>query len=193
MTKLSKARNVIVLPFVFLVAFGIFAIPSTISASASMGRGGETFVAHLSAAPGVMTTSTGEAIFHLSPDGTMLSYKLIVANINDVFMAHIHFIDGTIIVWLYPNPNVVDSSGQLGCIGILSGGSPSLCPGLIQGRFSGVLAQGTITAANLASSDCAGCNGFTFSELIQAIQSGNAFVNVHTLSNPAGEIQGFIN
>jgi hypothetical protein len=189
---MSRLSNVMVLPLVFLVAFGLFAIPSAISASASMGRGGETFVAHLSAAPGV-TTSTGEAIFHLSSDGTMLSYRLIVANINDVFMAHIHFIDGSIIVWLYPNPNVVGSSGQLGCIGILSGGSPSLCPGLIQGRFSGVLAQGTITAANLASSDCVGCNGFTFSELIQAIQSGNAFVNVHTLSNPAGEIQGFIN
>ena len=41
---------------------------------------------------GVVNTSNaqGSAIFHLSADGTQLSYKLIVSNIENVFMAHIH-------------------------------------------------------------------------------------------------------
>ena len=62
----------------------------------------------------------------------------------------------------------------------------------LKGEFEGVLAQGTITAANLKASDCAGCNGMTFAQLISAMKAGNAFVNVHTTQNPGGEIQGTI-
>jgi len=164
-------------------------VPLLAIASASTDR---NFVAHLSAAPGVDTRATGEAIFHLTADGTALSYKLIVADINGVFMAHIHYKDGSIILWLYPNPNEVGSSGQTACINVLSGGSPSACPGYIEGRFSGILAKGTLTAENLRPSDCAGCDGFTFPQLISAIESGNAFVNVHTALVPTGAIQGTI-
>src|SRR5688572_27776581 len=41
---------------------------------------------------GVVNTShaVGNAIFQLNEDGTALSYKLIVANIENVFQAHIH-------------------------------------------------------------------------------------------------------
>ncbi|HJR79454.1 MAG TPA: CHRD domain-containing protein, partial [Anaerolineales bacterium] len=38
----------------------------------------------------VDTNARGVAIFHLSKDGTELSYKLIVANIDDIVQAHIH-------------------------------------------------------------------------------------------------------
>jgi hypothetical protein len=118
---------------------------------------------------------------------------LIVNEIHNVFMAHIHFSDGSIITWLSPNPNVVGLEGQTDCINVLaSGANPSACPSYIKGEFEGVLASGTITAKNLEASDCAGCNGFTFAQLIAAIESGNAFVNVHTLKNPGGEIQGTI-
>jgi CHRD domain len=36
------------------------------------------------------TQGQAQAIFHLSPDGTALDYKLIASNIDNVFMAHIH-------------------------------------------------------------------------------------------------------
>jgi hypothetical protein len=190
----SKSLSAYVI--VFVLALGLLlSVPAfSVYATSSGGRGGggETFTAHLSAAPGVKTHATGEAIFHLSPDGTQLSYKLIVANINNVFMAHIHYKDGSIIVWLWPNPNEVRAHGQTACLAVLSGGNPSKCPGYIQGRFDGVLVQGTLTAANLKPSDCAGCDGLTFSQLVSAMESGSAFVNVHTVQNPGGEIQGTI-
>jgi hypothetical protein len=52
------------------------------------------------------TQAQGQAIFHLSPDGTELDYKLIGSNIENAFMAHIHMagpgVNGPIVVWLYP-------------------------------------------------------------------------------------------
>ena len=157
----------------------------------------QTFVAHLSAAPGVSTQATGQATFQLSPNGQSLSYKLIVSNINNVFMAHIHLSPSMdILVWLYPNPNTVASGGEAACVAVLSGGPISSCPGFISGMFSGVLAQGTIAAADLSgSTTCYGCSGLsspTMSGLIADMKSGQTYVNVHTKQNPAGEIQGTI-
>ncbi len=36
------------------------------------------------------TLAEGQAIFHLSDDGSTLSYKLIVANIDNLVASHIH-------------------------------------------------------------------------------------------------------
>lgn len=155
------------------------------------------FVTHLSPAPGVSSQATGEATFQLSPDGQSLSYKLTVSNIDNVFMAHIHLSPSMdILVWLYPNPNTVASGGESACLSVLSGGSIESCPGFISGTFSGLLAQGTITAADLAgSTTCPGCSGLsspTMSALVSDMAAGQTFVNVHTEQNPAGEIQGTI-
>lgn len=112
---------------------------------------------------GVVNTSTarGNAIFQLSADGTELSYKLIVANIENVFQAHIHMgpagSNGPVVVWLYPS--TTPGAGPTG-----------------QGRLDGVIAEGTITAANLIA-DLA---GDPLSDLIDLIKNGNAYVNVHT-------------
>jgi CHRD domain len=121
-----------------------------------------------------------------------LYYVLIVNEIRNVFMAHIHFQDGSIIVWLSPNPNQAKMEAQTDCLNIASGPNPSPCSGFISGEFDGVLTSGTITAANLQASDCVGCNGMSFAQLISAIESGNTFVNVHTIQNPGAEIQGTI-
>lgn len=54
----------------------------------------------------VATRAQGQAIFQLSKDDSELSYKLIVANIENVLMAHIHLApagqNGGVVVWLYP-------------------------------------------------------------------------------------------
>ena len=103
----------------------------------------------------------GNAIFQLNADGTELSYKLIVANIENVFMAHIHMgpagSNGPIVVWLYPS--TTPSPGPTG-----------------QGRINGVIAEGTITSANFIN-DLA---GDPMSDLVDLIRAGNAYVNVHT-------------
>ena len=71
-----------------------FALALLISAGVSVAAGkSDNFRAHLngaSEAVEVDTRAQGQAIFRLSKDGMTLYYKLIVANIDNVFMAHIH-------------------------------------------------------------------------------------------------------
>ena len=137
-----------------------------LAASSAYAAPPRNFRAHLmggNEVPPVETLAQGQAVFQLSKDGRELSYKLIVANIDDVFAAHIHSggpgVNGGVIVTLY-------------------GG------GLIEGRFSGVLAQGVITESSLGEA--------AFADLIAQIMSGNTYVNVHTLANPGGEVRGQI-
>jgi hypothetical protein len=121
----------------------------------------------------------GQAIFHLSKDGDALEYKLIAANIDNAFMAHIHLgpigSNGPIVVFLYG----------------------PVAPG--GGRTDGVLAEGTITAANLIGP----LAGHPLSDLIADMESGGAYVNIHTNDGvaptntgpgdfPGGEIRGQI-
>jgi CHRD domain-containing protein len=124
----------------------------------------------------------GQAIFHLSPDGSSLDYKLIASNIENVFMAHIHReapgVNGPIVVWLYPSTAV--APGPLGA-----------------GRTDGVLVDGTITGADLVGP----LAGQPLSALVDAMRNGNAYVNFHTNDGvaptntgpgdfPGGEIRG---
>lgn len=51
---------------------------------------------------------------------------------------------------------------------------------------NGTLATGTITADDLINA----LAGQPLSSLIDAIESGGAYVNVHTLAHPSGEIRG---
>ena len=106
---------------------------------------------------GVVNTSTavGNAIFQLSSDGTELSYKLIVANIENAFMAHIHRgaagTNGPIVVWLYPStPTTPGPTGA--------------------GGIQGVIADGTITAANFIGS----LAGLDMAALLALIENGQA-------------------
>lgn len=110
----------------------------------------------------------GHAQFWLSRDGTSLQYKLIVANIENVTQAHIHLApegaNGPVVVFLF---------------GLVPGGVTE----------NGVLAEGTITQANLIPRPAIGFGG-TMAQLLAAMRSGNAYVNVHTVQIPAGEIRG---
>src|SRR2546425_2633415 len=138
------------------------------------------FVAHLTGAsevPARETPAVGEVKFQLSPDGTRLEYRLISSNIHNVIASHIHLapagVNGPITVFLFGN--------------VPPGG----------GRTDGVLAHGTITAANLIGP----LAGHPFSDLITAMQAETAYVNVHTNDGvdgtntgpgdfPRGEIRG---
>lgn len=141
-----------------MLALGALALPATATAAPARTN---LFIAHLvgdQETPPNDSLAQGEVILHLNADGT-ISYKLIVANINNVFMAHIHVaprgVPGPIKQWLYP----------------VSGPPPQLLPG----RTDGTLAEGTFTPTPT---------------LLAAIESGDAYVNVHTLLHPGGEIRG---
>lgn len=140
------------------------------------------FGAHLTGddeVPANASAGQGQAIFHLSADETVLEYKLIASNIENVVASHIHIgaegVNGPVVAFLFgPAP---------------AGG----------GRTDGVLAQGTITEADLVGP----LAGQPFSALVDEIRAGNTYVNVHTNDGvdpagtgpgdlPAGEIRGQI-
>ena len=108
------------------------------------------------------TRATGHVNFKLNKEGTELEYKLVVSNIENVVAAHIHLAargqNGPVVVTLYGPVNPA------------------------AGRQNGVLAEGTITAANLTG-DLA---GRTIVDLIAAFDAGNAYVNVHTDDGASG-------
>jgi hypothetical protein len=134
----------------------------------------KTFTAHLTGrqeVPPVPTKATGQITFTLSQDGKSLHYELSVANLADITMAHIHLgppgKNGPVAVWLYPSHPY---------------------PELKIGKFSGVLAGGTITAKNLAGP----LRGKSLPALMKDMESGRAYVNVHTSAHPEGAIRGEI-
>lgn len=125
------------------------------------------------------TNARGNALFELSDDGLTLSFKLIVANIDNVVASHIHIgppgVNGPVVLFLYG----------------------SVAPG--GGTLNGVIAEGTATAANLVGP----LLGQPLSALIAHMTAGNAYVNVHTNDGvaptntgpgdfPGGEIRGQI-
>jgi hypothetical protein len=134
-----------------LVLLAMSAMPTAVLAS-------DNFVAPLSGGQEVPprdTNATGVATFKFNKDGTAFDYKLVVANIENVFAAHIH----------------CAAAGVNGPIGVtLYMGSPA------SGRFNGVLAQATVTAPDAGNQ----CGWETVGDVLAAIESGNTYVNVHT-------------
>jgi hypothetical protein len=152
-------------------------------ASATLSVGPPTnFVAPLAGnqeVPARDTMARGLAKFQLSADGSQLSYILIASNIDNVVASHIHVgpagVNGPVVLFLF---------------------GPAAPGG---GRHDGVLATGTATAANLVGP----LAGQPLSVLIAAMESGGAYVNVHTNDGvaptdtgpgdfPGGEIRGQI-
>jgi len=177
------------LAFVSLVAAGCDRTPPTdprsslaLRVEADQASAPKNFVAHLSGAnevPARETRAVGEIKLQLSADGTTLDYRLISSNIDNVFMSHIHVapagVNGPIVVFLFG----------------------PVAPG--GGRTDGVLAHGTITAANLIGP----LAGHPLSDLVAALGNGGAYADVHTNDGvdgtntgpgdfPGGEIRGQI-
>ena len=128
------------------------------------------FSASLSGAnevPAVSSEGTGLATFSLNDSQTALDYTLITYGLEDTTDAHIHIgpadDNGPVAVFLFgPETDGVTRDG--------------------------VLAQGTITAADLMAT--AGVYDGTMATLIDHLRAGTAYANVHTVVNPAGEIRG---
>lgn len=165
-----------------LVAVAAAAMTLTMTVASAAASGPTNFIATLSGAeevPARDTLARGTAVLQLNADGTELSYRLIVANIDNVVASHIHIgaaeVNGPVVAFLF-------------------GAEPAG-----GGRTSGVLATGTITAGDLVGP----LAGQPLSALVDALESGNAYVNVHTNDGvaptntgpgdfPGGEVRGQI-
>ncbi len=105
--------------------------------------------------------SNASGIARMTFDGTTVTFTVIVSNLNNVTMGHIHSgaagTNGPVRVFLY-GPLPATSVAQ------------------------GVLAEGSFTAANVT--------GIDFNALIEEMRAGTAYVNFHTTLYPGGEIRG---
>ena len=113
--------------------------------------------------PPVETQGQCQAIFKVR-NGT-LSYKLNGANLVDVVAAYIHCAP-------------VGVNGPVGVT--LFAGAPV--------TVTGILAQGPILAPDGGN----GCGWIDLDDVLEAIASGDTYVNVHTLANLPGEVRGQI-
>jgi len=107
-------------------------------------------------------TSSGNATVILYPNS--VDFQIAASSLIGATMAHIH-------------------NGAIGVAGpiVVTLYQPAAASGEINGTF----ASGSLTAANLPV-------GVTVASLKTLILSGNAYINVHTTANPAGEIRGQI-
>ena len=148
--------------------------------AAAPAQAADTWTAQLSGGgevPARDTQARGAFVVQLSPDGTELTYRLVVANIDNVVASHIHVgtadLNGPVVAFLF---------------------GPA-APG--SGTSNGVIATGTITADDLIGP----LAGQPLSSLVGAIEADGAYVNVHTNDGiaptntgpgdfPGGEIRG---
>jgi hypothetical protein len=157
-----------------LVTVGFTVMLTLLAISGGVLAKSNNYRAHLAGreeVPEVATRSQGQAIFHVSDDGTSIDFKLIVANIENITQAHIHCgsagVNGPVVAFLY-------------------GLGPTV-------TTNGILSQGTLTEASvIPRPDSAACPGgvANLADLIAQIEAGNAYVNVHTVAYPGGEIRG---
>ena len=115
--------------------------------------------------PAVDTDASGRATFQAIKNGTVLNYQLRVKDIQGVTQAHIHL------------------------------GAPGTNGGVVAFLFGfdaeGVSGNGNLATGKITDDDLVGAlSGMTIADLIVQIEAGNAYVNVHTIANPGGEIRG---
>jgi len=149
---------------------------------------GNTFSARLrglNEVPPVATEASGTFSATLSSDGSTLSYTVTYKNLSaPILFSHIHFgfpKEATGIMVFLCGP----ATGQ-------PGGPPAgtLNPPPCQGTTSGTV-TGSLTAANVIGPNAQGITpGADFAKVVEALRQGAAYVNVHSMRSPAGEIRG---
>lgn len=159
--------------FPFVVAISLLAIAASgvaVVASNTAFAQQQHFTAKLAGTnevPPITSKSSGIATFDLNAAGTQMKYTLNVTAIDKVIAAHIHMgastANGPIVV------NLFIPSGPTG-------------------KVSGTLAQSSINSTSLIGP----LSGKQMPDLIKLINTGNAYVNVHTSQNPPGEVRGQI-
>ncbi|MFC6226653.1 CHRD domain-containing protein [Paenibacillus allorhizosphaerae] len=115
--------------------------------------------------PPVRTIASGNAILQLNDNGTQLIFRLVVRNIQKVTQAHIHLgrigQNGPVVAFLF-GPSKFGISVRRGVV------------------------KGVLTRRDLVGP----LQGKSLQDLIREFERGNAYVNVHTVQHPNGEMRG---
>jgi hypothetical protein len=161
-----------------------FATPAAVTATATTGPSSSSSAKEFSArltgdkeVPPVDTDATGRIRLTANSQQDALDYQLSVSNLNGVATgAHVHRGSaGT-------NGPIV---ANLNIRGTFAGASASASAG------DGSAMTSTSTGGTITSADLKGpLAGKQVSDLIQLIEDGKAYVNIHTRQHPNGEIRG---
>jgi hypothetical protein len=117
--------------------------------------------------PPVDTTATGKTTFRTSNNDTSMKYKVNITGFSDATGAHIHM-------------------GKVGANG-------DVIVDLLTGMKKNPTKLGMAIRGNITDSSLTGpMQGKTIADLVNAINNGDAYVNVHTQGHPDGEIRGQI-
>lgn len=141
---------------------------STTAATTSTTAVSLTYTAELSGTnevPPVTTSAGGTLTLTVAADDSSVRYQFKVSEISDLTVARLHEggtgASGTTVLTIYGGPTKT-------------------------GTFSGVVAQGSFTAAQLVGP----LKGKTIADFVALIESGQMYLNVGTNEHPTGEIRG---
>lgn len=126
--------------------------------------------------PDISTVASGSFDAHLSSDGSSLHYVLSYSGLEgNVLQAHVHFgktaVNGGISFFLCTNLNAATDDD---------------CP------QSGTV-EGDIDATDVIGPTSQGIEAGNLAEIVEAMQAGHAYANVHSSKWPTGEIRAQIN
>lgn len=126
--------------------------------------------------------TAGTDRFEATVNGSMLSYTLTYSGLSSsAIMAHIHFaqpaVNGGIFLWLCqtaaaPAPSAVAANTPM-------------CP-----EHGGTVSRSGVTAADILAVSGQNVSAGDFAGILRIIESGDAYVNVHTTNFGGGEIRG---
>ncbi|MDQ6771079.1 MAG: CHRD domain-containing protein [Gemmatimonadota bacterium] len=148
-----------------IAAVGVAAVAT--SCGDSTAPANKMYVGNLNAAAeGGTVTSPGSGVFTFEDKGTEIDWTLTLTNVTNVTASHIHKGTAT---------NVGTTAGPV----IVNLYVPNRPPET--GTLNGFVMRGSITNANNGS--------VSLDSLRVLFNNGNAYANVHTTANPAGEIR----
>jgi CHRD domain-containing protein len=132
----------------------------------------------------INTAASGEFKATISEDGAMIKYEETYRDLSStVTQSHIHFgrpgLSGQIVLFLCTNLTPPVGPPK-----------PQACPTASPATITGTLTESDVIASPVMGGQGidSGAEGFT--EMVKAIRTGSAYVNVHTINHPSGEIRG---
>jgi CHRD domain-containing protein len=132
----------------------------------------------------INSPGSGEFTAAIIEGGTMIKYVETYRDLSSaVTQSHIHFgrpgLSGQIVLFLCTN--LTPPMGPP---------KPQACPLSSPATISGTLTEADVIASPVMGGQGIDSGAAGFAEMVKAITTGSAYVNVHTTNHPSGEIRG---